>query len=153
MASDLIVIAAVMVGALFLTGFVNSIIKPTGLWRKLSELLFLSLGASLLVYMDTIQVFAAIIAISAALFVDASMVLYKNHQSKKALSGGYGEEVKWASELIEDGDELFVIAVNSIDQTEMKEIGIIAESKQELRNLTIERFDEQTDGGIPQEFL
>lgn len=79
---------------------------------------------------------------------------YRNRQKEKALNGDYGNETMWASELVEEGDQLFIMAVNTLPQSEMTEVGIIAESKQELRDLTVERFEdlESTNVSIPSDF-
>lgn len=79
-------------------------------------------------------------------------VVYKSIQRKRALDGLYGEETQWAAELVEEGDQAFIIAVNSLPKVEMTEIGIIAESKEELRELTIERLDEMATEPLPEVF-
>lgn len=84
--------------------------------------------------------------------ININSILYKNHQTEKALGGGYGEEVQWASELVDEGDALFTMAINDLPEREMKEVGIIAESKEELRDLTIERYDEHVDDTVPEDF-
>lgn len=101
---------------------------------------------------------AAIVSIfvllSAYYFIKGMIKGYRNIQKEKALNGEYGNETMWASELIEEGDELFIVAVNTLPKTEMTEVGIIAESKEELRELAVERFEKQenTNAPIPEEF-
>jgi hypothetical protein len=57
---------------------------------------------------------------------------------KKMLQGEYGEETKWAMELAKEGDDEFIEAADRLSELEMNEIGIIADSKEELRELVIE---------------
>lgn len=79
----------------------------------------------------------------------------QKRQRKKAMSGDYGQETQWAAELVDEGDELFTLAVaemNQVDPSELRDVGIIAESKEELRELTVERFDELTEDSLPEEF-
>lgn len=77
---------------------------------------------------------------------------YRDWQKKKALGGDYGDVTRWASELIDEEDQLFILAVNSLPEMEMTEIGIVAESKEELRELTVERLEELATEPIPEEF-
>lgn len=67
---------------------------------------------------------------------------YLAWQREKALDGGYGEETRWASELVDEGDQLFTIAVSELPEQELRDCGIIAESKEELREVVVERFEE-----------
>lgn len=78
--------------------------------------------------------------------------LNKARQRRNAMNGKYGDETRWATELIDEGDQHFTLAVQSLPQKEMMELGIIAESKEELRNKTIERFEELADEELPEEF-
>lgn len=67
---------------------------------------------------------------------------YQKRQRRKALNGDYGEETRWASELVDEGDQLFTIAVTHMPNRELRDCGIIAESKEELREIVVERFEE-----------
>jgi len=86
------------------------------------------------------------------LLINLIMLADKRRQRSKALNGEYGEESMWASELVDEGDDMFAAAVNALPENELREIGIIAESKEELRTLTIERLDELTNTELPDEF-
>ena len=88
----------------------------------------------------------------APLTITMFAVIDKHRQKRKTLSGDYGEEAQWAAEIANSGDREFQFAVQALPQRELREIGIIAESKEELRELTIERFDEVSDDGIPNDF-
>lgn len=80
-----------------------------------------------------------------------STKMWNQRKRSKALDGDYGEVTQWAAEITRDGDREFAIAVQALPKSERREIKIIAESKEELRELTIERFDELTDD-IPEDF-
>lgn len=86
------------------------------------------------------------------LVVNVVHTLRKRRQRRRALNGDYGEPTKWATELVNEGDREFALAVNSLPQDEITEVGIIAESKQELRERTVARFEERADGSIPEDF-
>lgn len=78
--------------------------------------------------------------------------MWHRRQRRKALGGDYGEVTQWAAEIAEEGDREFVMALNELPDEQKREIGIIAESKEELRELVIERLDEITDDTIPEDF-
>lgn len=78
--------------------------------------------------------------------------LYRRRQRANALNGKYGNMTMWAAELIDDGDREFTIAATALSDKERMEIGVIADSKEELRELTIERLEELTDDDIPEDF-
>lgn len=66
-------------------------------------------------------------------------------QGKKVLNGDYGEQARWAAELVEEEDDEFVEASAQLSQIELREIGIMSDSKEELRENTIERVEELTE--------
>lgn len=66
-------------------------------------------------------------------------------QSKRALAGRMGDEVQWAAELYVEEDEDFIKAAKALPKKELKEIAIIAETKDGLRELTVERHKELLD--------
>jgi len=68
--------------------------------------------------------------------------VYRKRQRSKALDGDYGKETQWASELVDEGDQLFTVAVSEMPNAELRDCGIIAESKEELREVVVERFEE-----------
>lgn len=85
---------------------------------------------------------AAIVAVAIIVLLIVLSKLNIRRQRKNALQGKYGDETRWATELIEEGDEHFTLAVSTMPDMELKEVGIIAESKEELRERTVERFEE-----------
>lgn len=65
----------------------------------------------------------------------------------RAKNGHYGEDEKWVYELmVEEQDQMFVHAITALPENEKMELKVIADSKQELRDLTIDRFDELSEG-------
>lgn len=79
-----------------------------------------------------------------ALYVTVKVVgrVRRIWRTKKALDGKYGKEAKWMMEYVRDGDQEFIEAAKSLDTMEQKEVSIIAESKEELRERTISRANE-----------
>lgn len=67
---------------------------------------------------------------------------YLDFRTQRALDGKYGIETRWVAEMIEDGDIEFCQAVANLPQWEMMEVEIVAESKSELRERTISRYQE-----------
>jgi len=58
----------------------------------------------------------------------------------RAARGAYGEEIKWALELVEE-DPKTRAYVNLLDSNEIKEIRVIAESKEDVRTMIKERAE------------
>jgi len=83
--------------------------------------------------------------------IAASIKLWNRRQREKALNGDYGEVTQWAAEITRDGDMAFAQAIQALPDSEKTEIKIIADSKEELRELTMERFDELADD-VPEDF-
>jgi hypothetical protein len=65
--------------------------------------------------------------------------------NKKVLRGDFGEESKWAAEIVQNGDEEFVQASNELSQMQLKEAGIVADSREALRERVVEMADETND--------
>lgn len=65
--------------------------------------------------------------------------------SYRALKGSFGKETQWAAELFKEGDTEFIRAVKALPQNELVEIRIIAETKDGLRDLTIERYEQLSE--------
>jgi hypothetical protein len=85
-----------------------------------------------------------------------SLDLYSRYRNWRAKRGDYGDSTKWATELLEADDQHFELAVKGLSKNELKEVGIIADSKEELRELAVERFEEnETENGetIPEDML
>lgn len=78
-------------------------------------------------------------------FVRIFAIVWFYYIGKKVLNGDYGEESMWAAQLTDEGDTEFIEASTEITNMEMKEIGIVANSKQELRELVVERAREDDE--------
>jgi hypothetical protein len=74
--------------------------------------------------------------------VRAFAYLWFYRQGKKVLSGDYGESARWAAELVEEGDEEFIEASSQLTRIRLREVGIVSNNKQELRENTIEQAQE-----------
>jgi len=59
------------------------------------------------------------------------------------LEGKYGEEAQWAGELVEEEDGQFIEAMTSLDQMTIREIGIMSDSKEELRERTVDEASDE----------
>jgi len=59
------------------------------------------------------------------------------------LKGKYGEEAQWAGELVEEEDAQFIEAMTSLDQMTIREIGIMSDSKEELRERTVDEASDE----------
>ena len=59
------------------------------------------------------------------------------------LEGKYGEEAQWAGELVEEEDAQFIEAMTSLDQMTIREIGIMSDSKEELRERTVDEASDE----------
>lgn len=57
---------------------------------------------------------------------------------RKYLNGDYGKRTMWAAELAKEGDEEFIEAASNLTEMEMREVGIISDSKEELREMVVE---------------
>jgi hypothetical protein len=111
------------------------------------------------VYLLTVFTSLALFAVAMAALgpLTINLIALINHKRRerevrKTRDGEYGEVAKWGQELIDEGDDGFVLATQEITQEDMMEIGIVAENKEELRQLAMERLDEQTDDQIPKDF-
>lgn len=62
--------------------------------------------------------------------------------SWKGMRGDYGEEVRWMLELIDEQDNEFLQAQRVLPDREIREVKILSDTKQELRENMIERADE-----------
>jgi len=61
----------------------------------------------------------------------------------RVVNGHYGDSIMWAYELIEhEEDREFMYAQAALPPMEIKELQVMADSKQELRDLTVERYEE-----------
>jgi hypothetical protein len=85
--------------------------------------------------------------------LNAIINVWNEYHVRRALDGGYGDGPQWAAEIIRDDLDIeFAVAAKSLPRKENKEIAIISDSKEELRRLTVERFNELSVDQIPEDF-
>lgn len=107
-------------------------------------LAFLSLGAAI-VYTGFAPLWAGVLIALAPVFGALVGVLYFYWLGRRALSGKMGEEQQWMAEFINENDEEFMHAMAQINRMEAKELFVLAQDKEELRELALERASEQSD--------
>jgi len=126
-------------------------------WQPFVGVMQAIIGAAIglvAVYFTSLPLWIAIVSTIASQTINLiakSIKVWKNRQRTKALNGEYGEVTKWATELTKEGDMAFATAIQSLPKEEKIEISIIVESKEELRELTMERFEELADD-VPEDF-
>lgn len=102
----------------------------------------LAVGA--LVYYDISYLLAGVIVLLPVFLTIFSFLFYRR-RGNKMLNGDYSEQSQWAAEMITNEDSKFASAIESLPRAEVREIGIIAESKDDLRSRTIERAEDRAD--------
>lgn len=107
-------------------------------------LAFVSLGAAT-VYTGFTPLWAGVLIALAPVFGALATVLYFYWLGRRALAGKMGEEQQWMAEFINENDEEFMHAMAQINRMEAKELFVLAEDKEELRELALERVSEQSD--------
>ena len=107
-------------------------------------LAFVSLGAAT-VYTGFAPLWAGVLIALAPVFGALATVLYFYWLGRRALAGKMGEEQQWMAEFINENDEEFMHAMAQINRMEAKELFVLAEDKEELRELALERTSEQSD--------
>ena len=105
---------------------------------------FVALGAAT-VYTGFAPLWGGVLIALAPLLTFLSLIVYAYWVGQRALSGKMGKETQWIAELVKDDNKPFIEAMNHLNQDEVKEITIIAESKQELNELALERAKEKLD--------
>ena len=107
-------------------------------------LAFVSLGAAT-VYTGFAPLWAGVLIALAPVFGALVGVLYFYWLGRRALTGKMGEEQQWMAEFINENDEEFMHAMAQINRMEAKELFVLAEDKEELRELALERASKQSD--------
>lgn len=87
---------------------------------------------------------ATILLIALPTIVHTLFYTLKKITLMKVKRGDYGDPAMWAFELFEEQDDQFIHAHTVLSDREIEDISIIADSKQELRQLMIERSNEKT---------
>ncbi|AGM11480.1 hypothetical protein M199_gp186 [Halogranum tailed virus 1] len=83
---------------------------------------------------------------AATLFVGGASMLVqfgRRLRHKKALNGDYGEVEQWVAELRDENERVYAY-FQALPDGHTREIKIIADSKDELQELTVERIEELT---------
>jgi hypothetical protein len=91
----------------------------------------------------TISVWVAAFAFFVPHLVRIFVVLLAQRVAGKVRDGEWGEPAMWVYELHEAEDEEFIRAVNALSDEERRDIGIIAESKDDLRERVVERASDE----------
>jgi len=136
----------VLLGTLVSLSILSSVIGAVGGGTKeilVGETAILGAAAYYLHTSEIIGLPLAATIVLLPLFTQVFAYLWFMYVGKKVLSGEYGEEAQWAGELVEEGDSQFIDAVKQLDQMEIREIGIMAESKEELRERTVEEVSDE----------
>lgn len=102
--------------------------------------------------LSSLVIVATTIASQTINAIGTCIALWNRRQRRKALNGDYGEVTMWATEIVDDGDMDFAMAIQALSEADKMEIGIIADDKEELRNLVIDRLDEVAEEEIPEDF-
>lgn len=107
----------------------------------------LSMGAVayVLFHYSMIGLIGVALIVSSVVIIKLVGVAFLALYSYRALQGSLGDEAQWAAEFIKEGDQEFTRAMSALPSAELKEVKIIAESKSELRELTIQRYEQYND--------
>jgi len=130
-----------IIGTLIGMAIVSSIVRGVGLGTKtviLGQLALAAGGGYLLLNAGHIGQYVFATMVSLVVAVRVLMLVYMYYMSRKVLDGSMGEEAQWAGEIVKSGDQEFINAIQGLDGMDMKEIGIMAESKEELREMTLD---------------
>lgn len=138
-------ITAVAVSILALYG-IASVLRGAGLGGGLITLAvqqIVMVGASFALFtIGFIPLVTSIVMLALPIGLRIIAIIWFYRMANRILDGAYGDEAMWAAELARDDDE-FVEAANELTEMQLQEVGIEAGSKSELRELTIERSNEQ----------
>lgn len=130
---------------LFLSTLMAGILGAGTIGKALIQILSMSGVAAALVSMGYLTLIGAGVFVAVLIVLKAAVSLLFLLYFYKALQGELGEETQWATEIAKEGDQEFIEAMTSLPSTELKEVSIIAESKGELRELTVERSEEYNE--------
>lgn len=81
-------------------------------------------------------------AVVLILGISIASIAYMLYIKWLVLSGRKGEEAKWAADLVNEGDETFIEAMRNTPRQVMAIYGSKAESKEELRELVVEGYEQ-----------
>lgn len=151
---SLIVLASIIPSVVIGATVANKISERNGLVAVMQALVGGVIGIAAVEFIGLAPlVIVGTITASQTINVISGIIKWHNlRQRRKALNGDYGEITKWAAEITEDGNVEFAMAIKDLSETDKMEIAVIADSKEELHELVIERFDEMSDEQIPEDF-
>jgi len=86
---------------------------------------------------------ALFIGMTTALGVELLKELFYRVVVSLVLRGAFGQSRRWTAELLLDNDNIFCDAYGKISARTLREVEVIADSKEEFRDLTVERAQEQ----------
>lgn len=138
----LVIIASAWIGALIISTTVANTLRLGWLLKGAVQFLAAGIVAAVLVTVGYISLIGGAIFILALLIVKLLSLLFLTYYVRKARDGSFGKETRWATELIKSGDTEFTTATTQLPAQELQEVSIVAESKEELRDLTIKRYEE-----------
>lgn len=125
--------------------FINTILKLLGVGGIL-RLVFQTVGVGLIAYLlfnaEFIGIALTIGMVITPIVISVFYTLFMIWVGRRALNGDLGKESQWASELIDERDAEFITATRALPEIELKEVAILSESKEELREMTVERYEE-----------
>jgi|SRR6056297_1130923 len=136
----------VLLGTLVSLSILSSVIGAVGGGTKeilVGETAILGAAAYYLHTSEIIGLPLAATIVLLPLFTQVFAYLWFMYVGKKVLSGEYGEEAQWAGELVEEEDAQFIEAMTSLDQMTIREIGIMSDSKEELRERTVDEASDE----------
>jgi hypothetical protein len=125
-------------GALVLGAIIANLTSRMTFLAQTTAMILLSV--TLLRY-DVISILVGGVIISLPVVIRVFAFLWYMRIGRKVINGDYGEEARWAAELAKDGDEEFKEAFSQISEMEAKEIGIVVDDKDEMRQAVIDRAE------------
>lgn len=138
----LVLIVSSWIGSLIISTTIANLLQVGWLLKGIMQLLSAAIVAAIFVTMTYLSLLGGVIFVIAVLIVKVLSLLFLSYYVRKARGGSFGKETQWATELIKNGDTEFTTATTRLPTQELQEISIIAESKEELRDLTVKRFEE-----------
>lgn len=146
--------AAATIVLMILSNIISTQLQLITPLRIVVQIVIVAVGAQVAFHLGLVSAIVAAGMIATPFLLNGLSYGLIVFQQRRARSGKYGEEVRWATELIDNEDEYFKYVISQMPRREMREIGIIAETKDELRELTIERFEEiSSNDTIPERFM
>lgn len=133
--------AVSVVGMIIIGTFISSILGlSAGVnWVMQTATMFAIASASVWTAPQTI------VLVAVPTIVHVALLLVHKRRVRKIKSGEYGNMRMWSYEFFEDGDEDFIRAQTALPPEDVMEVGIIADSKEELREEMLERYEEKSE--------